>query len=147
MKIAATISMASRLIREAWVRKPLTLGAKGEAAAAKFLRKKGYILIGTNVRTSMGEIDLVAVDGRTVVFVEVKTRESDDKGHPAEAVDQRKQDKLTRLGIAYLRRNNLLENAARFDIVAVTWPNGAKKPLIEHFENAFEPSIPFQMFV
>ncbi|MEZ6116917.1 MAG: YraN family protein [Pirellulaceae bacterium] len=96
MRIAATISMASRLLRENWVRKPLTLGAKGEAAATKFLRKKGYILIGTNVRTSMGEIDLVAVDGRTVVFVEVKTRESDgDVGHPAEAVDQRKQDKLT----------------------------------------------------
>jgi putative endonuclease len=97
-------------------------------------------------RDRLGEIDLVAVDGRTIVFVEVKTRRSHDAGHPVEAVDEDKQRRLTRLALAFLKRHNLLNYRARFDIVAVTWPDGAKRPVIEHFQNAFEPSDQGQMF-
>jgi len=103
------------------------------------LRKLGYIIVARGHRDRIGEIDLVAVDGRTVVFVEVKTRTSQDAGHPAEAVDENKQRKLTKLALAYLKRHDLLECSARFDVVAITWPDAKSRPTIEHFKNAFEP--------
>jgi putative endonuclease len=114
------------------------LGQRGEKAAARFLKRLGYHIVARGDRSSTGELDLVAVDGRTVVFVEVKTRQSQESGHPTEAVDADKQARLTRLALAYLKRHRLLEHPARFDIVAVTWPEGARRPTIEHYPNAFE---------
>jgi len=115
-----------------------TLGRRGEDAAARYLRKLGYIIVARGHRGSIGELDLIAVDGRTVVFIEVKTRTSHDAGHPADAVDEAKQRRLTRLALSYLKRHDLLESSARFDVVAVTWPAGRGQPTIEHFQNAFE---------
>ncbi|HEY1599196.1 MAG TPA: YraN family protein [Pirellulales bacterium] len=115
-----------------------TLGQRGEDAAARFLRRRGYKIVARGDRAVLGELDLVAVDGRTIVFVEVKTRESHDKGHPADAVDREKQRRLSRLAVAYLRRHDLLEQQARFDVVAVTWSRHARRPVIEHFQHAFE---------
>ncbi|MBC8869937.1 MAG: YraN family protein [Planctomycetes bacterium] len=123
-----------------------TLGQRGEATAAKYLKKKGFTIVARSDRGRLGEIDLVAVEGRTVVFVEVKTRTSHDAGHPADAVDREKQRRLTRLALSYLKSHGLLEHAARFDVVAVTWPEGERKPRIEHFQNAFEPVGEGQMF-
>lgn len=114
-----------------------TLGQRGEAAAARFLRRRGFRIVGRGVRSGLGELDLVAVDGRTVVFVEVKTRQTGDQGHPAEAVDRAKQRRLTVLATAYLQRHGLLNHPARFDVVAVTWPDG-RRPHVEHIRNAFE---------
>ena len=135
-------------LRERWrrFRTPKPLGARGEKAAARYLKRKGYIIVGRSKRDRIGELDLVAVDGEIVVFVEVKTRRSHDAGHPAEAVDAKKQKQLTRVALSYLRRHDLLENSARFDIVAVTWPNDDKPPTIEHFQNAFEAVGRGQMF-
>lgn len=130
-----------RLRIEAWWRRwrtPLTFGQRGEAAAARYLRRLGYKIVARSQHSRMGEIDIVAVDGRTVVFVEVKTRQSHEAGHPAEAVTPEKQRRLTRLALGYLKRHGLLECPARFDVVAVTWPAGKRKPLIEHVKNAFE---------
>lgn len=117
---------------------PAALGRRGEAAAERFLRRRGHKIVARAQRSQFGELDLVTVDGRTVVFVEVKTRRSYAAGHPAEAVDTDKQRRLTRLALAYLKRHGLLEYASRFDVVAVTWPDAARKPVIEHYENAFE---------
>lgn len=119
-------------------RPPLSLGQRGEAAAAKFLRRKGYKIVARGNRLDPGELDLVAVDGRTVVFVEVKTRESAEMGHPVEAVDADKQRRLTRLAVTFLKRHKLVDYPARFDVVAIIWPLGVKRPTIEHFPNAFE---------
>lgn len=118
---------------------PKSLGQRGEEAAEKFLRKLGYIIVARGHRDRIGEIDLVAVDGRTVVFVEVKTRTSQDAGHPAEAVDEHKQRQLTRVALSYMKRHDLLECRARFDVVAITWPDRKGKPKIEHIKDAFEP--------
>lgn len=126
--------------------KPRTLGQRGEATAARYLRRLGYHIVGRSERGGLGEIDLVAVDGRTVVFVEVKTRRTHDAGHPEDAVDERKQRRLTRLALSWLKRHDLLENPARFDVVAVTWPAPEKRPRIEHFQNAFEPTGKWQLF-
>ena len=115
------------------------LGRRGEDAAAHYLRRLGYIILARGHRDNIGELDLVAVDGRTVVFIEVKTRTSHDAGHPADAVDEAKQRRLTRLALSYMKRHDLLECSARFDVVAVTWPERGQ-PMIQHFKNAFEAS-------
>lgn len=129
----------------AWTRRR-TLGERGEAMAARYLRRRGYRIVARGERGGLGEIDLVAVDRRTVVFVEVKTRRSHDAGHPADAVDANKQRRLTRLALAYLKKHDLLECRARFDVVAVTWPDDRSPPQIEHIQNAFEPVGQGQMF-
>jgi putative endonuclease len=117
--------------------KPKPLGCRGEDAAVRYLKKLGYIIVARGHRDNIGELDLVAVDGRTVVFVEVKTRTSHDAGHPADAVDEGKQRRLTRLALSYMKRHDLWECQHRFDVVAVTWPDRGK-PIIEHYKNAFE---------
>ncbi len=123
-----------------WIewRRPKPLGYLGERAAEKFLKRKGYKIVARGLRLRGEELDLIAVDGRTVVFVEVKTRRGPRFGHPTEAVDERKQRRLTRGALVFLKRHGLLEYRCRFDIVAVTWPKGTRKPTIEHFPNAFE---------
>jgi putative endonuclease len=116
-----------------------TLGQRGEAAATCYLRRRGYKIIARGDRLKhQDELDIVAVQGKRIVFVEVKTRTSSDDGHPAEAVDAAKQRRLTRLAVTFLKRHRLLEYSARFDVIAVTWPAGKRRPRIEHIENAFE---------
>ena len=132
-------------VRAAW-RRYRSLGQRGERAAGRYLRRLGYIIVARGERGPLGEIDLVAVDGRTIVFVEVKTRRSHDAGHPTEAVGPEKQKRLTRLALAYLKRHDLLECAARFDVLAITWPEGARKPKLQHYKNAFEAVGRGQMF-
>jgi putative endonuclease len=117
-------------------RQPASLGGRGEAAAARFLRRRGYHIVARGEQC-FGEIDVVAVDNRTVVFVEVKTRNSDLAGSPESAVDDEKQRRLTRAALGFLKRHDLLGNSARFDVVAVTWPNGQRRPRIEHIIDAF----------
>jgi len=119
-------------------RRPKSLGYLGERAAEKFLRRCGYKIVARGSRLPSGELDLVAVDGRTVVFVEVKTRSSQQFGHPEEAVDENKQRRLTRAALAYLKRHGLLECRSRFDVVAVDWPAGTTTPRVEHYKSAFE---------
>ena len=106
-----------------------TLGQRGEAAAARFLRRRGYKIIAQGDRLKqLNELDIVAVQGKTIVFVEVKTRSSADEGHPAEAVDADKQRRLTKLAVTFLKRHRLLEYPARFDVIAITWPPGKRRP-------------------
>jgi putative endonuclease len=124
-----------RWLTQLFPEKPL--GRKGEDAAARYLKKLGYTIVARGHKDHIGELDLIAVDGRTVVFIEVKTRTSHDAGHPADAVDLAKQQRLTRLALSYMKRHDLLECRARFDVVAVTWPDEGR-PTIEHFPDAFE---------
>ena len=115
-----------------------TLGQRGEAAAARYLRRRGYKVLARGDRLGPGELDLVMLDRDTIVFVEVKTRQTHDAGHPAEAVDDNKQRRLTRLAVTFLKRRRLLECPARFDVVAITWPAEKWFPQIEHIKNAFD---------
>jgi putative endonuclease len=125
----------------------LTLGQRGERAAAKYLRKRGYKILAAGDRLKhRDELDLVAADGRTVVFVEVKTRSSQIQGHPAEAVDAVKQRKLTKLAVTFLKRHRLLDYPARFDVIAITWPENVRKPQIEHIKNAFEAAGKWEFY-
>jgi putative endonuclease len=106
-------------------------------------------IVARQVRLAGGELDLVAVEGETIVFVEVKTRRSDHAGHPLEAITAEKQRRLTRAALAFLRRHGLLEYSSRFDLVAVIWPEdraAGGPPRISHIRNAFEPPGEGQMF-
>jgi putative endonuclease len=114
------------------------LGRQGEKRAAAFLKQHGIQVLARGVANQFGEIDLVGLDGDTIVFVEVRTRRSLDAGHPAESVTAEKQGRLTRAALAFLKQNRLLDRRSRFDVVAILWPDGAKSPEIEHYKNAFE---------
>lgn len=122
------------------------LGDRGERAAVRFLKRKGYRILARQYRNSFGEIDIIALDGQRVVFAEVKTRQSTAAGRPFEAVDQRKQQKLTKLALVWLKKHRRLEQTARFDVLSVVWPPQAKQPQIEHFVNAFEATGRGQFF-
>ncbi|MFC1699625.1 YraN family protein [Candidatus Omnitrophota bacterium] len=111
------------------------LGKKGERLALMFLRQKGYQIIARNFSSRTGEIDIVAGDNGTTVFVEVKTRSSTDFGRPDEAIDRKKIRHLYRCAQFYIRKHALLpEGSFRFDVVSVILSTPAKINLIK---NAF----------
>jgi putative endonuclease len=124
----------------AWIGKDssLPLGRRGEDAAAHYLRSIGYKIIQRNFVTPLGEIDIIARDGKTIVFVEVKTRE-EDVPTPEEQVNRHKQHQLTRVAKFFLGKFDT-PPAARFDVVAIVWPS-AGKPLIRHTPHAFEATF------
>jgi len=104
------------------------------------------IFIEGNVHDRNGEIDLIMVEDRTLVFVEVKARRSDEGGAGIDAVDSVKQTKICRTALAYLRRNDLLEQAYRFDVVSILWNEAEATPKIEHYADAFPPPGRNQLF-
>lgn len=112
------------------------LGSKGEDLAIQFLKKKGYRIIYRNYKTSVGEIDIIARDGNTIVFVEVKTRTDDSFGYPFEAVNKKKRQKLKNLALLYLKRQ-VRESPVRFDVLSIFYADG-KEQKIEHIKDAFE---------
>lgn len=108
---------------------------RGESLAAAWLRLKGYRIEARNWRCAAGEIDLIAWDGDTLVFVEVKSRTGKSAGAPEEAVDRRKQDRLVRLAEVYLSRLEGEPPGCRFDVVAVE--GGGPLPRLRHLKAAF----------
>jgi putative endonuclease len=116
----------------------LRLGKEGERIAEGYLRKKGYTLVERNYRCKGGELDLIVLDHRVVVFVEVKTRTGHGYGSPFEAVEYHKQKRMIRAAQVFLSEKNLHQRDARFDVVGISWPAG--EPVVEHIENAFELS-------
>ena len=125
------------------------IGPRGEQAAARFLRRKGLVIVGQGESDRGGEIDLIAIDpkDRRVIFVEVKTTASTKPGHPADRVTPEKQARIARASLRYMKRKKILGAAARFDVVAVWWSSGGPRPdRIEHYEAAFESPLEGQMF-
>ena len=107
------------------------LGRAGEVKAANFLKKKGLEIIQTNYKTHVGEIDIIAKDKSTLVFIEVKTRSDDGYGAPAEAVDRRKRETYYKTATEYLVKNQLTEAECRFDVVEIN--NGEINHIIDAF--------------
>ena len=114
------------------------LGRFGEAAAAEYLRKKGYTILGMNYRTRLGEIDLIAADGRFVAFVEVKLRRSGDFARAREFVTPVKQRRIIAAAEEWLQTDSS-RRQPRFDVIEIYAPQGVKtpQPEIHHWENAF----------
>jgi putative endonuclease len=114
----------------------IQFGQKGESIAARHLKKCGYKILVQNYRNKIGEIDIIARDGDTIVFVEVKTRRNDHFGGPKWAVTFHKQRKISMVALSYLKEFQLHDRRARFDVVAVL--ENDKKPAVEIIKNAFE---------
>jgi len=112
------------------------LGQKGEELALRFLKKNGYRLIERNYTCKMGEVDIVAREKDILAFIEVKTRKTTTFGPPQMAVDQRKQEQLSRVALHYLKEKRLERIKARFDVVAILL--SPKGPEIELIRNAFD---------
>lgn len=116
----------------------LLLGQEGERLAERYLQKKGYKLVERNYRCAVGELDLIVLDRRVVVFVEVKTRTGHGFGSPLEAVEFRKQRKMIQAAQFFLSAKGLQQREARFDVIGISWPG--REPVLEHIENAFDLS-------
>ena len=109
----------------------INLGKQGEELAAAYLQKKGFLIKEKNYRQKVGEIDIIAQEGSTLVFVEVKTRSSLQFGQPYEAITHHKQRQLRRVAEDYLSRNNKLNTIVRFDVISILMHRN-KPPAIEH---------------
>jgi putative endonuclease len=114
----------------------LLQGRKGERIACRYLLRQGFDILARRYRGHSGELDVVAFEKETLVFVEVKTRSSRDFGEPYEFVDWQKQQILRRVAEQFIADNDLGNYAYRFDIVAVLIPAG-KDPEVQLFRNAF----------
>lgn len=116
--------------------KRITLGKKGEEFAADFLTQKGYKIKERNYKSALGEIDIIALSGVTIVFIEVKTRSSLKFGLPFEAVTKKKQHQISKTALYYMSSKKINESAARFDVVSVI--SKGEKMEAQLIENAFE---------
>lgn len=113
------------------------LGKAGEDLACEELRRRGYAVLDRRYRTRSGELDIVARDGPTLVFVEVKTRVSQRYGSPFEALTPAKCRQVAAMAADYLVRRRPSARACRFDVVAVTFDQYGR-PVIEVIRNAFD---------
>lgn len=107
--------------------------------AQRFLQQKGYTVVARNFRTRnrSAEVDLVARDGAVLVFVEVKSRATEDFGTPDRAVDQDKERNLQRAAAEYVRRSGHDESMVRFDIVSILMPGTDGRQVVNHITDAF----------
>ncbi len=115
---------------------PHALGKSGEKIALRYLEDKKYRILAQNFRLFRGEIDIIALDRKILVFVEVKTRKSTDFGLPEESVTPSKQEQIKKIAQGFLTKNNLIESECRFDVISLIFDEG-KGFLIRHIQNAF----------
>ena len=117
-------------------RERLELGQLGEALALKKIKSLGYKCIVRNYRCPLGEVDLIAKDGKTLVFVEIKTRRRKSVGYAKEAITDRKKRQLSKVALTYMKANDCSSMKSRFDVVAINMIGG--KSEIEVIRNAFD---------
>jgi putative endonuclease len=113
-------------------------GRSSEARAARYLRKQGYRIIEVNHRNRLGEIDIIAKEGGTLVFVEVKARRNPQLETPKAAVTPRKQRKIVQVAQAYLKASGHQDQRVRFDVVAIS--GHTRPPQVELIRHAFDAS-------
>ncbi|MBI4687390.1 MAG: YraN family protein [Nitrospirae bacterium] len=118
----------------------MRLGREGEELAIKFLKKNGYKIIEQNYKTPLGEIDIIAKDGETLTFIEVKARESLQFGQPFEAVNYTKRKKITKVALSYIKKLKEVP-PCRFDVMSVYFKEG--RPEVELIRDAFEAAVRF----
>jgi putative endonuclease len=136
--------MAGESPRKPWWRR--WFGTRSERAARRYLRRLGYRIVASNYSCPHGELDLVAIDGACVVFIEVRSTESADAARAAASVDHAKQRRLTNLALYFLQQHRLLNHSARFDVLAISWPPECAEPVIVHHRDAFPAVGRFQMY-
>ncbi|MFW6134934.1 MAG: YraN family protein [Elusimicrobiota bacterium] len=113
-----------------------TLGRKGEDIAVKYLKKKKYKILTQGFRFLRGEIDIIAYDRDTLVFIEVKTRRNKEYGLPEESVTPKKQNQIKKIALGFLMKYNLENTDCRFDVISLLLDK-EKKPSLRHIKDAF----------
>jgi putative endonuclease len=113
-------------------------GLRSERAAARFLRKQGWRILGRNVDDHLGEIDVLALDNQTLVVVEVRSSESRTFDELAATVNQDKQRRLTDAIVRFIQRRRLQNVGVRFDVLAIRWPPSSREPEVRHYRHAFQ---------
>ena len=116
------------------------LGRKGERGAARFLKEHGYRVLHRNWKSKLGEVDIIAREGKTLCFVEVKSRSDESFGGAVEAVGPAKQAQIVRAALAFLMRHNIPVQDCRFDVVAVQFDPERKIFEFELIQDAFTAS-------
>jgi putative endonuclease len=114
------------------------LGEVGEIHACRYLKKHRYNILARNYVTYLGELDIVAEDGDTIVFVEVRTKRSVEYGLPEESIDKKKRQKLTRLAQVYIKHKHLYARKARFDVISIVAHGLLGRKSIRLIKNAFD---------
>lgn len=112
-------------------------GRLGEDYAVDYLIKKGCHIITRNFNTRFGELDIIALEGNSLLFIEVKTRRSTSYGYPREAVNYQKQDKIKSIASFYLQGTRQIDRQIRFDILEVFIDKDYNLLSVTHLENAF----------
>lgn len=135
-RVIARDKVAKQSQKEGMVDTRRKLGNRGEKIAAKFLRKQGYQIIEKNYRSRLGEIDIVAKEDESVVFVEVKTRCSTHFGLPEEALSYDKRRRLSKLALGYLAHRRIKDTNCRFDVVSILMDNNRANH-VKLIKNAF----------
>jgi len=116
-------------------------GKLGEELACQFLRKQGFRVLAQNYRTRLGELDIICRKGKTIIFVEVRSR-TDDDGLPAEeSLNPKKIDHLLKCAQAWLGKKRLSENPVRFDLITVDF--SGDRPQLSHYPAAFESDFEY----
>jgi putative endonuclease len=115
----------------------LRLGRRGERAAARYLKRQQHHILVRNYRCVSGEIDLICSDGDTIVFVEVKTRSSEEAEHPQSSLRAGQRKRIENAARHFLMQRGAQNRPCRFDVVTVVWPP-RRSPEIEHFRDAFQ---------
>ena len=120
-------------------------GDRAERAAARYLKRLGYRVHTRNYLCPGGELDIIALDGRCLVFAEVRSTAAVDPRRPILSITDEKKRRMTHAASHFLQRRGLRDPLARFDVLIVCWPPHAREPVIEHFPSAFEAIGRFQM--
>ena len=134
----------SSFTRWPWWRK--WFGQRSERAAARYLRRLGYRILGHNLADKFSELDLLALDGDVLVFVEVRSTESGDIQKISASINAEKQRRLTNAALRFIQRKGLKNVPARFDVLVIRWPADQREPEIHHYRNAFQAVGRFQMY-
>lgn len=114
------------------------VGRWGESHAVEYLIHSGYDILGRNIVTSYGEIDILAQQNETLIFIEVKTRSSDQFGFPEESITETKMNHMVESAQGYIIENYSNDPEWRIDVIAIQGDNKTDIPQIEHFENVSE---------
>jgi len=113
-------------------------GRRSERAAARFLKRQRFRILGQNLDDRLGEIDLLALDGETLVVVEVRSSETKTFDELSITVNHDKQRRLTNAILRFLTRRKMLNVGVRFDVLALRWPANAREPEVRHYRHAFQ---------
>ena len=112
------------------------VGRRGEDIAAQFLEDKGYTILDRNYNFEHAELDIVAFQGRLIIFIEVKTRTTPAFGEPEEAIDEKKKEHLMHVAEAWMHERRMAGAPARFDVISILYPDTPKEE-VRHYEEAF----------